>query len=271
MMPDFGVGNQAESTGSNKTATEVDYLRALSSTGVDMKGKLFRGAVADIIRRVWALVLQFRKQELSFYSAGERRVLPAQAMHDNYLIVPGGSADGWNKQQRVQRASVRFQSLRGHPNIDQGELVKDLVSADDARLVKRLYVATDSKVASESKAEALDILLLMNGYPAPALPDEDHATRIKIIMGKIEQLGALGIPVDPVAQKRLHQHLAEHVQFLKQQNPALARQIVAAMREVDHQAGQQASGPAGQQGSGLPNVTALPSPQEQAQLMQGQG
>jgi hypothetical protein len=158
-----------------------------------------------------------------------------------YLIEPDAQPDAWNKQQRMQRSVARFQMLKGHPNVNQEELVKTLLEDDDARLVKKLFISSGNKAATESEDEAIEIsALLLEGYPAAVLPGEDHATRLKILFGKLQQLALMPPPNTQeelmratVGRQRMHEHIGQHLQMLQQENPALAKQIVAAMKTLD--------------------------------------
>lgn len=261
MMPDFGVGGQEGSQGSNKTATEVDYIRTLSSTGVDLKGRMFRLGFQDLLRGSWALLLQHAGQEISYFIADTCKKLPAEALHDQYWVIPDGTPDQWNKINRVQRAMQRLQVLKGHPNISQEELVREFLVADDARLVYKLFIPTNEKAASESKDEALEVLLLMAGYPVQSRPEQDHVTRIKILFGKLEQMAQTGAEVDPIAKQRLQEHIAQHVQLLKQQNPTMAKQLTQGLMAAEQQIPQQPQnviqGPG--QGGISPQMGAFPS------------
>ena len=230
-VPDFGASDQG--TGESKTATEMNYVASFSGQGIQYRGRIAARSLADAYRLSWALWVMYGGEELSYFAAETRKVLPAQARHDNYLIAPNGSPDQWNRQQRLQRAVSRFQMFRGHPNINQEELVKSILEEDDPRLIKRLFITTSAKQANEKEDEAVEILLLMSGYPAAVSPGEDHQLRIRLIAGKLQQLSAVGAPVDPIARQRLQEHMAAHIQMLKQENPAVAKQFVQAISALD--------------------------------------
>lgn len=224
MMPDFGVGG--ESGQQNKTATEVDYIRTLSSTGVDLRGKIFRLGFTRLLRVAWATQLHYRKEDVQYFVAGEIKTMEGTALVDEYHIVPDGSTDSWNKQSRVQRSLQRMNTLKGHPNANQEELLRDFLLEDDAAKAMKFFVPSNEKAASESKDEALEIILMEKGWPVPARLEQDHITRIQVLHGKLEQLAHLGEPVNPMFQRLMHQHLAMHVQMLQKVNPDAAKQIV---------------------------------------------
>lgn len=235
-VPDFGIG---EKNGSEpRSATEVNYIQALTSTGVDMKARIFRLALAKTYRLFWAILIQYKKDDAAYYIAKERKVLPQQAMVDNFRIQPSGNTDSWNKSARVQVAVGRFQLLKGHPNVNQEELVKDVIAADDPLLVKTLWVPTNVKAGTEMEDEALEIMLLEKGFPAQAKPEEDHVTRLKVLIGRLQQLDQMGQPLDPVAMQTFQQHVAQHIQMLQQMNPALAKQVQQQIQMMAQSGGQ---------------------------------
>jgi hypothetical protein len=227
MMPDFGVGEGAD--GGNKTATEVDYIRTLSNTGVDLKGRVFRLAFRSLLRTAWALQLENNREEITYFIADSCKILPAQALHDEYHITPDGGTDSWNKGAVVQRAVQRMKMLMGNPNVDQERLTEDFLMADDARKAVRLFVPTKQRNSTESEDEAVEIMLMMSGYPAAVKPDEDHALRIKLIYQKLKALQMTGEPVNPMARQLLQMHIAQHMQILKQMNPDAAKEIEQAI------------------------------------------
>ena len=114
MIPDFGLGS-AQGDSENKTATEVNYIRAISSVGVDLKGRIFRKGLGKLYQIVWALIVQKKTEEVVYFTSGDQKILPAQALVDAYRITPAGSADMWNKNQKIQRAMGRFQMFNQDP------------------------------------------------------------------------------------------------------------------------------------------------------------
>jgi hypothetical protein len=265
-MPDAGIApdsNQTVSAGrSQVTATQINYQSSLASTGIDLRARIFRRALSQVYRKSWAILCQHKKTELAYFSGEDRNVLPQEALRESYLIQPSGSPDSWNKGQRMQRAAQRMQLFKNDPTINQDELTKDVLAADDPRLVKRLFQPTGAAQKNEAQDEALDVLLLNEGWPAVVTANEDHATRIPILLGFIQKMIESGQPLDPQALERFNQHLTEHFGMLQQTNPKAGKEVMAAMQQqypqviqtmaAIHQATQQ-----------QPNVTPMPDPQAQ--------
>jgi len=157
-----------------------------------------------------------------------------EALVENYQIEPAGSPDYWSKTQKIQRALMRMQTLSGHPNVRQDELVKEFIAADSPDMVKRLWMASGQQAADETEDEQIEIeALLMNGSMAQIRASEDHALRVRVLFQKLQALSQLGLPLDPLAKQRLLEHLQGHMQYLAQQNPKLSRQIQQAAAVLD--------------------------------------
>jgi hypothetical protein len=138
--------------------------------------------------------------------------------------------------------------------VDQDELVKDVLSADDSRLISRLLIPLNQKQQVESYQEAVDISVLNEGYPAPVLPNQDHATRIMVLVGYLHKQMVTGAHPDPIAVQRIQQHLAQHFQILQQTQPQAARQIYQQIQGLEQASGQ-APGALPPQGNGAPPST----------------
>jgi hypothetical protein len=247
MLPDFGIvqsGGNGDTGGKPRTATENNRIANLQSVGTESNGKIFRMDLAKLYRHVWGLMLQFKRQKLSFYVSGEIKTLPEQALHDAYLIAPDGTPDQWNKQLRNQRAMQRLQAFSGAPNVDQDELVRDAMATDDPKFAQRAFIPTNLKAASEGEDEAYEIVILQDGFPAAVKPNEDHATRIHTLMSWLMKQSMSGVPPNPIAIQRVQQHLAVHFQFLKKLQPEAAKQVQMQIMQMESQgAGARPPGP----------------------------
>lgn len=228
LAPDPARGSKQ---GERVTAKQVGFHEQLVTAATNMRGWIFRLGLAEVYWRIWALILQYRAQETAYFIADDLQVLPAQALSDQYRIKPAGALNAWNREADKQAAYARLEVFRGDPLIDQDRLTQDALGADDARLVHRLFLPSGQRQKDEYEDEAIEIgALLERGFPASARPNEMHEVRIKCLLDRLQMLGATGAPVDPVARQRMHEHLAVHLQFLQQQNPAAAKQIMQMLQ-----------------------------------------
>ncbi len=266
-VPDFGITDQAggQTSGKPRTATENNRISGLQNVGADYNGDIFRTVrLQKLYRHTWGMLVQFKPSQMAFYIGDDLKELPVQALHDAYLVTPlGGPA---NKNEKIQRAGQRFEAFKGLPNVNQDELVRDVLNADDPRLVRRLLIPTNSKQQSESYEEALNMGACMLGYPAPVLPDEDHASRIMVIVGFLHKLQSSGTPVDPNAMKKIHEHLAQHLMYLKKLQPEAFKQTVQAIVQMEA-GGQQPQQPGQEQQPA--NISPMPPPSGSQQLATG--
>jgi len=252
MTPDFGIVQPDGSGGKARTATENDRISALQSAGMNDNALMFRDSLTKVYRLCWALLAQFKGGDFSYYAAGRLGVLPEAALHLSYLIMPDGSPDGWNAQRKAQRALARLQAYQGNPNVSAEELTKEALYADDPRLALKAFIPTNQKANSEAEDEAVEILVLAEGYPAAVMPGEDHATRILVDLGWLSKQGLHGVPVDPVARQRVQEHLALHWQYLRKTDPEAAKDLGRKIAMEISAAALPSPGPGGHGGPGGP-------------------
>src|ERR1700723_578588 len=244
--PDFGITSQGDSQntgGKPRTATENQRIAALQQAGGNDNAMMFREDLTKLYRHVWAMICQFKERDFAYYAAGEIGTLPEQALHDQYIITPDGSPEGWNRLQRFQKAIGAMQTFDKNPNVDPEVLTKDALNAYDGRMALKAFIPTNLKGASEYEDEALIISSLIvpgsgkPAFPATVKPNEDQPSRIKAIIDWMHAAGVKGTPIDQQSKTVLHQRLVQRLQILKQQNPQAAKQIEQSLKNME-QAGQ---------------------------------
>jgi hypothetical protein len=246
MLPDFGIvqPGQPGQPSNPRTATENNRISNLQSVGTEASGMIYRMKLAKMYRHVWALMLQFKKQDLLYYAGKELKSLPEQAMHEAYLIMPDGSPDNWNKDQRLQKAYARRAAFKGDQNCDQDVLARDTMAADDPKFALEAFIPSNLAAANQAEDEAMEIVILSDGFPAVVMPNEDHVTRIHVLMSWLQKQAMAGAPLNPVAKQRILEHMGMHFQILHQQNPQAAKQVEQQLQQMEQQSMQpQAPGP----------------------------
>ncbi len=283
-VPDFGVTPEGESGKESRTATEVQYIGSFASQGIQYKVFLNGLFEAKIYKRTWAMIVMWGGDEVDYFAAGSRKVLPEQAKHDKFLVEPNASPNSWDQQKQAQRAVGRFQMFMGHPNINQEELVKTVLEADDPRLVKRLFISTSGKAASERDHESQEIGSMLDGYLPTVMPGQDHVVRLQTLFSAMQRFSTEPQPVTPreVAEIQkgstlMKMHVQAHLEALQAENPAKAKEFQAAMQALDPAHGQApgnvspmpgpAGGPAqlpagGEPTEGPMGLPGLPAPEE---------
>lgn len=238
--PDFGItspGDPSDTGGKPRTATENQRIAALAQTGSNFNGMIFRMPLTKMHRHRWGLICQFKERDFCYYASGTVGTLPAEALHDQYLITPDGSPEGWNPQARFAKAMSGLQSFGGNPNVDPEVLTKEALNAYDGRIALKAFVPTNIKGASEYEDQAMEILLLTAEPPFPVKvqPQQDQVSRIKCILDWMHAAGVTGKPVSPAGRALIQQNLAQRMQILKQQNPNTFHQLMPLIAQAEKQ------------------------------------
>lgn len=232
----------AQDAKKSKTATEASLIGNQQSQGASMKGRRFRREFSHGLNLAWGILLQYRHEALDFFYLGELMQLPQQALGQKYQIELNGSGEN-SKAQLMQKAIARFQMFRGDPFIEQGELRKSVIEADDPRLVKRLFVNAGTQAAAQMEDQAQEISIMLIGFPAEVRPTDDDAAHLRSLLGFLERRTATGEPLGPEVLAIMAQHAQAHAAACQQKTPEiwkqLAPQVAMPLRQLV-QAGQAA-------------------------------
>ncbi|EIQ00736.1 hypothetical protein OpiT1DRAFT_05291 [Opitutaceae bacterium TAV1] len=268
-VPDFGTGNQ-QAPSDRKTAKEVSLIANVMGQGVDMRARIFRKELAHGLNLMWAILKQYAQQEIDYFVLDSLMQLPGAAFAGRYRIEPSASGDNWNRTLVLQKAERRFQLFRGDPRIDQDELYRSLLDADDPRLTRRLLINSGSMQAAQIEDQAQEIGIMLIGFPAEVRPTDDDAAHVQSVAGFVQRRVATGEPLTAETLGLLAQHVGQHLEALKQKQPDVwkqkgpglvqfARQLGSAAQQAAARAqGMQAQPPAPQPTG--PGPMALPTP-----------
>ena len=252
--PDFGLTQTLQNT-ERRTATEIQAIGGLYQQSSDLRMRIFRIALGNLYRMSWSILLQYDKTSLDYWYLDTAQQVPQEALHEQYGIQPTGSADGVNKQLLMQKAITRFQMFANDPFIDQGQLRKTILESDDATLVKRLYVDPQLAQADQAEDQANEITFLRLGFPAVVKDSDDHLIHIQTVMAYITNRADTGAPPEPAEGQFLEQHIAEHLEKLKEADPKTGRQVEQELKNLFAQMQQAVSAQAEQQ-----NVESIENP-----------
>jgi hypothetical protein len=244
-VPDFGMSN-VRNTKDPRTATEIQAISAANGQSTDLRLRVFRQGLARLFRMSWSLLLQYVSENLDIWLDDKLVAIPEKALRDAYRIVPSGSADGVSRQALFQKAVSRMQLFRGDPFVDQGELRKSVLEADDAGLVKRLYQDPGIEAADEAERQAVEIAVLRLGFPAPVKPSDDHAVHLQTLVSYVAHQMQIGQQPHGSELTMLMQHAQQHLAALKQTNPAAAKQAEKALAAIGNELRTQAPADANQ-------------------------
>jgi hypothetical protein len=227
--PDYGVLAQ---TGGHRTAKEIGAIQGQQGSGIDLKARVIRLDLRDTYRMAWALLLQFGRDGLLYMANGASAQIDPALICDCYVISPSGSSDSWDSNAKRAKAWNRFEKLQNNPYVNQGELVKDVLSADEAGATQRLYVEPKDTAASEAEEQAVEILLMERGFPAVVDPSDDDKAHLicggQYVMKQLQT----GETITPPLARLLMQHFGAHDQQLQQKKDPALKQIRAQGAQI---------------------------------------
>lgn len=242
-LPDAGLGRQNDQT-KPKTAAETNLLGSIAGRNDDLRSRTFRRELAHLLNLGWGILLQYAESDLSYFADEQMMALPANALSGAYRIEPNGSGDNYNRTMVLQRAMARKQLFTGNPNINQVELDRSVLEADDPRLVKRLLVNAGSQSAQQQEDQAQEISIMLLGFPAEVRPTDDDWAHIQSCVGFVQRRAKLGEPLGAELLTLLSGHVEGHLNALKKKNRGLWQQkqqlVIAFIRELRSSAQQQA-------------------------------
>jgi len=237
--PDFGL-NQSLANTERRTATEINAIQGLFSQSADLRLRVFRISLGSLYKMAWSLLTQYNGDDLDFWYQDDAQKIDKKALHGDYGVQPTGSGDGVNRTLIYQKALARFQMLNGDPYTDQLELRRSMHDADDSGLTRRLLIDPGLKAATEAEEQAMEITIMLQGFPAAVEPNDDHETHIKTTAQFMQSRDQLGKEVDQVGLERLLQHIQQHLEALSESDPKKANMLKGELQAMAQQAQQQA-------------------------------
>jgi hypothetical protein len=249
--PDFGAAQNAPGQ-KPRTATEMNMVGGMANQTSDLRSRIFRRELGYLFRMAWALYIQYAKEQLQFFFDGELGQLKPEALNDKFLIEPSGSGDNINRQFVMARAVARMQMFKGDPDIEQRELKKSVLEADDPRLVKRLLLNAGTQAAMQKEDQAVEITTMLIGFQSEVRETDDDSAHVQCLMEFIQRRNTMGEPLSAEQMRLFAQHGQIHLQAMKKKNPQgfaqaapvagpLFQELMALAQQVDQVKQQQAA------------------------------
>jgi hypothetical protein len=238
-VPSVGVGRNVDPT-KNKTAAETNLISSIMQASGDVRSRAFRRQLGEGLNLAWAIALQYRRETLDYYFHDELQALDAQALDGQYRIEASGSGDNSNRALVLQKAISRKQMFTGNPNINQRELDRSVLEADDPRLVKKLLLDQGTQQAEQIEDQAQEISIMLLGFPAQVKPSDDDMAHLTSLAGFTQRRAQTGEPLTAENLTAIAQHAQGHMEALKKKNPPVWAQrgqhLQMWLREVQGQA-----------------------------------
>lgn len=222
-VPDVGTGRSVD-PGKNKTAAETNLIASIMGQSADARSRVFRGDLGWTLTLAWGIAIQYMDKDANYFFREELLKVDPAAFSGEYRIEPNGSGDNVNRGLVIQRAISRMQMFAGKPNINQDELTKSVLEADDPRLVKRLFLNAGTQSAEQQEDQASEISIMLLGFPAQVKESDDDLSHINSCGGFMQRREQTGEPVTPEFLTLMKGHVEAHAIALKKKNPQAAEQ-----------------------------------------------
>lgn len=230
MQPDPSMGERGK--GGVPTATQVNYESGLTNVRIGMDGTNFRSRIGTVMQKAWAILIAHKKEAVMYRLGNAVKELPQQALSDMYTVTPSGSADSWSKPLRIQRAMQRYQVFAQDPAVDHDQLVKDVLAADDPRLLQTLFIGTKAGEQNAVQKTAVDMLLCQTGFQPQVLPGDNHQIAVETAIRYVQAEQHKGNPLTPEAHTAIFTYIGQHMAFLQQQNPKAFTQLQQILKQL---------------------------------------
>ena len=251
-----------------KTAAETNLIASIMGASGDVRSRSFRRDLGELLKLAWGIGVQYRREMLDYYFNAELQKIDAQALDGLYRIEASGSGDNSNRALVLQKAVSRKQMFTGNPNINQRELDRSVLEADDPRLVKRLLLNEGTQAAEQIEDQAQEISIMLLGFPAQVRPADDDASHLQSLVGFVQRRATTGEALTAEHLQAIGLHAGEHMQAMKKKNPQAwaqkGHQLQAWLREL-HQhatAAQQAAAAAQEQAALVAGANVVPMTQQ---------
>lgn len=233
-VPDFGMSQTLEPRKS-RTLGELEMMQGQTQQSGDLRMRNFRRSLGRLFQQAWSLLRQYASNRLTIWLNDSLVTVPKEALSGTYRLRPSGSADGVTRQQVWRKAVARFQMFANDPFVNQSELRKSVLEADETGLVKRLFVDPGVEQAGQAEEQMMEVGVIKLGFPAVISAKDDHATHIRTIIRYVQTQVASGQSPTPAETQLLAQHVAEHVEALRQVDPKMAKAAADAFAMLGEQ------------------------------------
>ena len=199
---------------------------------------------------------------MDYVFGNEVSQLDKSSLHGDYIIMPNGSVDSWNKGLQLQKAFQAAQVYSNNPYVGQDELTKMTLELGDPGWVKRLFRDPGLTQLEQQTKQSMETLLMLNNFGAPVDPADDD----KVHLQSVFQFGEARLqeqnPISPITANLIRQHIQKHLQGLGQKKDKALGQFQKLAQPFLQMLQQIASSP--------PNVVQMPGAAQQPPQQQPQ-
>jgi hypothetical protein len=266
-IPDFGVGDQSDSQGKNKTATETNVITQVMQQSNDLRARVTKNAMSTVFEQAWSLLRQYKKHDLDYFWRQKRVTLDDAAFDNAYVLKPNGSVDGYSREREIQKLMQLRQLATQQPApwIKVPEIDRKIIELMDSDWITQVYQDPQEAQADQQEQQAIENSVMTDGFLPTVKPDDDHVQHLQILQGFVGWSQQQGRPLPPAIMQIFMQHATQHIQaarqdaqYMKAQGPAIA-QAAAQLAQMQKQMAQ-AQAAQGQAAAAMASLRGMTPP-----------
>jgi hypothetical protein len=246
-IPDFGIGDQADSAGKNKTATETNAITTVMQQSNDLRARVTKNSITSVFEQAWSILRQYKKDDLDYFWRNERITLDDAAFDNAYVLRPNGSVDGYSREKEIQKLMQLRQMAQGSPWIKVPEIDRKIIELMDSQWINQVFTEPEDVQADQQEDQAIENSVMLDGFLPRVMPNDDHVIHLTIMDGFIgwTQNPANGIKIAPVVLPTFMQHGMNHIEaaradpaYMKAHGPDIAKfanKIAATQKQMAQQ------------------------------------
>ena len=246
-IPDFGIGDQNDSQGKNKTATETNAITTVMQQSNDLRARVTKNSITSVFEQAWSILRQYKKNDLDYFWRNERITLDDAALDNAYVLRPNGTVDGYSREKEIQKLMQLRQMAQGSPWIKVSEIDRKIIELMDSQWINQVFTEPEDVQADQQEDQAIENSVMLDGFLPRVMPTDDHVIHLTIMDGFIgwTQNPANGIKIAPVVLPTFMQHGSAHIEaarsdpaYMKAHGPDIAKfanKIAATQKQMAQQ------------------------------------
>jgi hypothetical protein len=213
-MPDFGIGDQSDSQGQNKTATETNAITTVMQQSNDLRARVTKNAITAVFEQAWSILRQYKSDDLNYFWRKRRITLDDAAFDNSYVLRPNGSVDGYSREREIQKLMQLRQLAQGSPWIKLPEIDRKIIELMDSTWIMQVFSEPQDIQQDEQMKQAVENSVMIDGYLPNVLPTDAHVLHLQTLDGFLgwTQNPANGVKIGPTVMPTFLQHATNHVQ-----------------------------------------------------------
>ena len=251
-IPDFGIGDQNDSQGKNKTATETNAITTVMQQSNDLRARVTKNSITSVFEQAWSILRQYKKDDLDYFWRNERITLDDAAFDNAYVLRPNGSVDGYSREKEIQKLMQLRQMAQGSPWIKVPEIDRKIIELMDSQWINQVFTEPEDVQADQQEDQAIENSVMLDGFLPRVMPNDDHVIHLTVMDGFMgwTQNPANGIKIPPVVLPTFLQHGSAHIEaarqdpaYMKAHGPDIAKfanKIAATQKQMAQQQAAQA-------------------------------